>query len=129
MTKPTTILAPSEGETTHYGRPMKGSGDPIIDAMRKENKALREQMKTHRVLDTDGCEIPAGYREITLKAYTNGKEIVVPEQRNWEVPGEDDPNYHEEDHNCDQFGCSSVSHVVARGRTTGRIARRIREDS
>lgn len=55
--------------------------------------------------------IPLGYREITLKAWTNGKEVVVLEQGDLWIPCEGDPD----EHNCDQMGCGALhEHVLAR---------------
>jgi hypothetical protein len=48
----------------------------------------------------DGTCIPAGYREITLRAYTNGETIVIPEQPEWRMDHADNPY-----HNCDATGC------------------------
>ena len=50
--------------------------------------------------------IPAGYRKI--EAYTNGRMIVVPEQKSWPITN--DP---EDGHNCDVMGCGQ-EHIVAR---------------
>jgi hypothetical protein len=51
-----------------------------------------------------GWKIPDGFQEISI--YTNGEQFVICEQDGIDLT---------DDHNCDQMGCGSLSHVVARG--------------
>lgn len=50
---------------------------------------------------------PAGFHLIEI--YTNGAEFVICEQPGFRVSSDD------KSHNCDALGCSSLSHVFARG--------------
>jgi hypothetical protein len=50
---------------------------------------------------------PSGYWEI--EAYTNGNQIVI-----LGIPPEDEEMNNPPFHNCDQMGCGTFDHVVAR---------------
>lgn len=52
---------------------------------------------------------PAGWTEITLVAYTDGRQLVIPEQEGLWVPDETT----DDEHNCDAQGCG-WGHVLAR---------------
>lgn len=66
-----------------------------------------DDAKEESYVEADGSErIPAGYRELKgiTGVFVSDDEIVVTGE-----PDEDD-----ESHNCDEMGCSSVSHVIFR---------------
>lgn len=82
----------------------------IVGSTGRDTFRLRDSMLT----------IPEKYTEITIRAYTNGLEVVICEQRTTDDVGiwpvsEDDPRWNEETgHNCDANGCGTFSHVMAR---------------
>jgi hypothetical protein len=55
--------------------------------------------------------LPDGFREITLRAFTDGNTVVIPEQEELSLP--DDPGEADPDgHNCDANGCG-WEHIIA----------------
>jgi hypothetical protein len=57
---------------------------------------------------------PAGFREVTLRAWTDGDTVIVPEQEGFWLP-EETPYEGPGSHDCDANGCG-WEHVLARFR-------------
>lgn len=53
-------------------------------------------------------EAPSRFKEVDFKGVVTGIYVSADEIVVCGIPNEDD-----EEHNCDQMGCSSVSHVLA----------------
>lgn len=52
-------------------------------------------------------EIPQGYSQVDCDVFSNGDWLIICGDPNLENPDE---------HNCDEMGCTSVSHVIFRFR-------------
>jgi hypothetical protein len=62
--------------------------------------------------DRYGFRIPEGWHEIQIQAFTNGRELIICDQKEICLQSDD------ESHNCDEMGCSSLSHVLIRAKVS-----------
>lgn len=62
-------------------------------------------------LEQTMVEVPAAFERVTLVAYKNAMEIIVPSQLGVMIDPDDDNNCV---YDCSLMGCSESEHIVAR---------------
>jgi hypothetical protein len=84
----------------------------FVDRTGREWTEPRPVLKSGPVWESTPA--PAGFREVTLKAFTDGVIVVIPEQAGFWLPDETVPEG-DGSHDCDALGCG-WEHVLAKFR-------------